>query len=387
MPLTDESLLFKQKDVTRFNKSRHPITRAIEHALFETSKTLSKKIKDDDTLLIFRLLELNDEKRLHDSSTYIPPKVSYLYERFSVSKGNQKEKLINSFVKVYEGIFPLLHAKRYTPYEMVHMVRELIKDITMDEPKFIEGMWINDLLDWLTLIIAMEYGYSSDYAALRSDSNIFDMTLEHREYWLYELTGKLYPAIKDRIKLTPNLEYVFEYDRYADHVEELHAIFDSIAFEEREKEIKLPSGGVIRPIDYMLKKTKKTADANFFLREIMERFAYINHHTIEKGDYYLMAPPLVQYLKFERSSSHWQGSHQHIFHDPEEETIRFKIVHIGERYYAQRLIGTPLCDHCSRIYPLTPKHTLHIKDLEYPTVEDLKTIHENNLAFDMYRGL
>ena len=308
-------------------------------------------------------------------------------ERLKKSEVLLVDNPIEDFIKVYRGLYPFLIASRYTANELVSLVIGLLKHKNLDESLVFDGISFNEMVRWIVLILAMEFGYSKDFSTLKPYQSVFGMTKLHREYWLYDLTQTLYPLVKDQIKLTPNLRHVFKYDRYAANVKELYAVWDDIPFDKRDDEFTLPSGAIIRPSEYMLNKTRKIADADFFLREIMDRFAYINHLAYEKWDYYLLAPPLVELLKYERTSSRWHGAHSHIFYDPNDEAIRHKIMHIGENYYAQRLIGTPLCDHCSRIYALSPKHLMHIKDLHYPTTKELKTLHQNNLAIDMYGGL
>lgn len=389
MLLRDASQLLTYEALETIQRHQTPMKAAIGHVLNETSKTLWGKDGHKKPFTAPNFNHSSEAKKFNDMIFHDAPLTEKAMGHIMRSEKTLLDDYngLDEFVRVYRGLYPYLVSPLYAPYEFVHMIRELIKDFTQDEPKFIEDVHIHRILDYLILIVAMEYGYSKDFEVLKNNGLIFDMGLAHREYWLYEFTERFYPMIKDKITLTPNLQYVFEFDRYAEHVQELADHFDSIGFNERKAEVELPSGVRLRPMDYMLRKTSKTADPNSFMLNVMTRFAYINHHTIEKGDYYLMAPPLVEYLKFERSSNHWQAAHDHLFVDPEDEAIRFKVVHIHSRYYAQRLIGTPICDYCSRIYPLTPKHILHIKNLEYPTFEDLKTIHENNLAFDMYRGL
>lgn len=381
----DSKITLSEQTLALINNHKSPIEAAIGELLNATSGTGKKYMMNKALLLL--MVEPVDAQAFssyhhgHDSVAEAQAQKLKTDQSFLLSNP------VDDFVNVYQGLYPLLISPKYSAHDLVSLVINLLKEMPVDERLVFDGISLRELTQWMVLILAMEYGYSKDFTVIKNWQTVFGMTGLHREYWLYDLTETLYPLIKDRIRLTPNLHHVFKYDRYASNVKELYDIWDEIPFDARDDEFTLPSGAVIRPSEYMLKKTKKTADAGFFFGEIMDRFAYINHLAYEKWDYYLLAPPLVELLKYERTSSRWHGAHSLIFTTPDDDAIRHKIMHIGDQYYAQRLIGTPLCDHCSRIYALSPKHITHIMDLHYPTLDELQTIHQNNLNIGMYVGL
>lgn len=366
-------MLFREEDIKKFQASKKTIKEWFQDAIDQF------------------ILEVPKQDRLGNQ----PPRLSllmkeiYLYEPVQVERERLKGQgfNINTFVEVYNHLYPFLVSKYYTPKMIVNTVVKLVKE---HPPHWtIQGIPVEDVLNHIVEVLIIEYIYSQDFEEIDQHKEIFGTyhTHFHREHWLTSWTQELYPQIKDRITMTPNFRYVFEFDEFADNLKHLSDIFDTIEPNAYQELIELKNGNEVRPSDYMLNKVRKIEDSYFFEHEILARFEFIHKPVYDSGTHYLIAPPLVQYLKFERNKKNWVESHFHIFNDADVPQYKFMVAHIGDRYFAQRGAGTSNCDHCNRVYMLTPKHTKHIRDIHHPTLFELEIIHEYNLKHDVYMGL
>jgi len=364
-------MLFKEADYQIINQSKTPIKdwfqKAIDHYMLKIPQP--SRLEGTSKPLLLLLLETQPEN--HDDFSTI-----FTGQSFD----------IEVFIEIYNQIYPFLISKYYTPKMIVFTFVQLLKDF---QPEMVihQLKW-ETLMYHLKVILKIEYFYSENFHELNKYYQIFGpFYTGHRDYRYGLFLQDIYPDIKNKIQMTPNFRYVFEFEEYADNLAFLSTIFETIELGHYHQEIKLANGNLIKPSEYMLSKVRKIQDRSFFQHEILERFEFINKPFYDKETHYLVAPPLVLFMKFERNKKNWIGSHYHLFEDDNDPHYKYMIAQIGNQYYAQRGAGTSQCDHCNRVDLLTPKHTTHIKDLDRPTVSELEVIHQYNLKHQVYMGL
>ena len=190
---------------------------------------------------------------------------------------------------------------------------------------------------------------------------------------------KMYNLLKDYGSLSDAMNYHFKPLIYNENVLALKG--ESISVGDYHRSITIANGHEVTPGDYYLPKEGPFLNRNY-IYECVDSIKYMPKNYVEIDTFYIVSPMIKALLTFEAKGQNDALNHKRTTFEviecedhPKGLLILANYYQLGDTYFAQRSTLDGGCRYCDYMYPLTHYATLHIKDLNHPTDEEIEVLH------------